>query len=131
MNRRGFLKRCSLIPFGLAVVAKDAQSSVICRPKPAQPGLTLAKLMEAKKALDATVDEDFLISVDYRLYMDRIRLEMAEKVANPPIVTNPNGDEVIKEYLELDYYGNWPACLIKPDGIKFIHYKDFFKTKLI
>ena len=120
MNRRGFLKRCSLIPFGLAVVAKDAQSSVICRPKPAQPGLTLAKLMEAKKALDATVDEDFLISVDYRLY-----------VANPPIVTNPNGDEVIKEYLELDYYGNWPACLIKPDGIKFIHYKDFFKTKLI
>ena len=46
MNRRNFLKRCSLIPFGLAVVAnagasKDTSPSVICRPKPAQPGLTL------------------------------------------------------------------------------------------
>ena len=91
MNRRNFLKRCSLIPFvgSLSIIGRSVASG-------GKPQLTLAKLMEAKKALDATVDdEDFLIPVD------------------------------------LDYYGQWPACLVKPDGIEFIHYKDFYKTKLI
>lgn len=72
MNRRNFLKRCSLIPFAgsLAAVAKTEASED-------KPQLTLAKLMEAKKALDATVDENFLIPVDINLYNDYTGLDEA------------------------------------------------------
>ena len=95
MDRRKFLKSIGKVVAGCAIVPSASE---------AKPQLTVAKLMEAKKALDATIDEDFLIPVD---------------------------GEVIAEYLELDYYGNWPACRVKPDGIEFIHYKDFYKTKLV
>ena len=64
MNRRGFLKRCSLIPFAgsLAFTSKSGASK-------AKSGLSLAELMVCKDELDARrISEDFLIPVDKTLY---------------------------------------------------------------
>ena len=96
MNRRNFLKRCSLIPFvgslaiaGEAVASEAATKSAIKYPIGAstsidpnsewanQKPLTLTKLMKAKESLDATIDEDFLIPVDKDLY---IYYDFAEKM---------------------------------------------------
>ena len=37
--------------------------------------------------------------------------------------------EEIMEFLEITYTGNYPAYIVRPNDIEFIHYKDFYKTK--
>ena len=59
----------------------------------------------------------------------RIPLNEWDKIDSSTLKDWFSTKEEIMEYLEMSYSGEYPACLMHPDGIEFIHYKDFYKTK--
>ncbi len=125
MNRRNFLKSIGKVVAGCAIVPSASE---------AKPQLTVAKLMEAKKALDATIDEtdEFDLFTGYRTKKPSVHCEICDGDC-PHFLQCHRYDsdaltEVVEEKLATYYWidmGYWSSgvkqlacCYTRSDGMR-------------
>ncbi len=119
MNRRNFLKSIGKVVAGCVVLPMAGKTGA----SEAKPQLTVAKLMEAKKALDATIDnlDEFDLFTGYRTKKPSVHCEIC--------------DEDCPHFLQChdSRYVDYPAYIIKEDGLieKIPYWKFYINGKEI